>query len=56
VERDETTGWSVASWDDASGTGGITTQGKDLQELQANTREAVRCHFEQDLGDFLEQL
>ena len=46
VERDEASGWSVASWD-APGSGGITTQGQDLQELQANVREAVRCHFDE---------
>ena len=45
VERDEETGWLVASWDAPNGGGGITTQGKDLGELQANVREAVRCHF-----------
>jgi len=46
VERDETSGWYVASWDAPGGKGGITTQGRDLQDLQANVREAVRCHFE----------
>jgi predicted RNase H-like HicB family nuclease len=45
VERDEESGGFVASWDDPSG-GGITTQGKDLSELQTNVREAVRCHFD----------
>jgi len=45
VERDEETGFLTASWDDPSG-GGITTQGKDLSELQTNVREAVRCHFD----------
>ena len=46
VERDETSGWYVASWDAPGGKGGITTQGRDLPDLQANIREAVRCHFE----------
>lgn len=46
VERDETSGWYVASWDAPGGKGGITTQGRDLQDLQANVRDAVRCHFE----------
>jgi predicted RNase H-like HicB family nuclease len=46
VERDEAGGWYVASWEDADGNGGITTQGQDLQVLQENVREAVRCHFE----------
>ncbi len=45
VERDEDSGWFVASWDAPGRTGGITTQGKDLSELQTNVREAVRCHF-----------
>lgn len=44
VERDEETGWFVASWD-APGGGGIATQARDLCELEANVREAVRCHF-----------
>lgn len=44
VERDEDNGWLVASWD-APEDGGITTQGRDLQELQQQLREAVRCHF-----------
>ena len=47
VERDETSGWYVASWDAPGGKGGITTQGRELQDLQANVREAVRCHFGQ---------
>lgn len=45
VERDDESGWLVASWDAPDNGGGITTQGKDLSELQANVREAVRCHF-----------
>jgi predicted RNase H-like HicB family nuclease len=46
VEGDEQSGWLTASWDAPRGQGGITTQGKDLRELEANVREAVRCHFE----------
>jgi predicted RNase H-like HicB family nuclease len=46
VERDEESGGYVASWDEPQGKGGITTQGQDLSELQANIREAVQCHFE----------
>ena len=46
VERDEESGWLTASWDAPRGQGGITTQGKDLRELEQNVREAVRCHFE----------
>ena len=46
VERDEESGWLTASWDAPRGQGGITTQGKDLRELEQNVREAVHCHFE----------
>lgn len=46
VERDEESGWFVACWDAPRAEGGITTQGKDLQELERNVREAVSCHFE----------
>lgn len=45
IERDEQTGWFVATWEDPGG-GGITTQGKDLVELQTNIKEAVLCHFD----------
>jgi len=48
VERDDDSGWLVASWDAPNGGGGITTQGKDLTELQANVRDAVRCYFDKD--------
>ena len=46
VERDEESGWFVARWDAPRGQGGITTQGKNLRELEKNVREAVSCHFE----------
>ena len=46
VERDAENGWLTASWDAPRGQGGISTQGKDLSELEHNVREAVRCHFE----------
>jgi hypothetical protein len=46
VEVDEQSGALVASWDDASDQGGITTQGKDLRELQEQVTDAVRCHFD----------
>ena len=46
VERDEESGGYVASWDAPRGKGGITTQGRDLRELQENVTEAVACHFE----------
>ena len=42
----EETGALVASWDAPEG-GGITTQGGSVEELQANVREAVACHFEE---------
>jgi len=45
VDRDDESGWLVASWDAPDNGGGITTQGKDLGDLQANVREAVCCHF-----------
>lgn len=44
VERDSDTGWLVAFWDDPAG-GGITTQGRDLHELQDEVQDAVVCHF-----------
>ena len=46
VERDDESGWFVASWVAPRGRGGITTQGRDLRELEDNVREAVRCHFD----------
>ena len=46
VEACEDSGILVAFWDGPSGTGGITTQGKDLKELQEQVVDAVRCHFE----------
>ena len=41
----EETGVLVAAWD-APGGGGITTQGASVDELRANIREALACHFE----------
>jgi predicted RNase H-like HicB family nuclease len=46
VQRDEESGWLVASWDAPAGTGGITTQGKDLRDLQEQIIDAVACHFD----------
>lgn len=40
-------GVMVASWDAPEG-GGITTQGKDLRDLQEQVTEAVRCHFDEE--------
>ena len=47
VSRDEESGWLIASWDAPGGTGGITTQGKDLGDLQAQIFDAVATHFEE---------
>ncbi len=47
VERDEESGWLVASWDDSDG-GGITTQGHDLGDLQRQIGEAVAAYFDED--------
>lgn len=41
----EESGWLVASWD-APGGGGITTQAKDLRELQEQVLDAAQCRFE----------
>ena len=46
VERDEESGWLVASWDDPNG-GGITTQGEDLRGLQEQITDAVAAHFDE---------
>ena len=48
IETCEESGFLVASWDAPEG-GGITTQGKDLRDLQEQVADAVRCHF--DLPD-----
>ena len=47
VERDEESGWLVASWDAPNGAGGITTQGQDLRDLQQQVTEAVAAHFDE---------
>jgi hypothetical protein len=39
-------GWLIASWDSPDGQGGITTQARDLRELQEQVVEATQCHFE----------
>ena len=46
VERCAESGWLVATWDAPEG-GGITTQGKDLRDLQEQIQDAVRCHFDE---------
>ncbi|MDD5260534.1 MAG: hypothetical protein PHD76_01670 [Methylacidiphilales bacterium] len=45
VERDEEADCFVASWDDPSGKGGITTQGEDLRELQEMIFDAATGYF-----------
>jgi hypothetical protein len=47
VQRDEDSGWLVASWDDPTGTGGITTQAQDLRDLQEHITDAVSVHFDE---------
>jgi hypothetical protein len=46
IETCEESGVFVASWDAPAGQGGITTQGRDLRELQDQVTDAVRCHFD----------
>lgn len=46
IERCPDSGQLVASWDEPSGNGGISTQATDLRELQEHVDDAVRCHFE----------
>ncbi len=45
VERDEDSSLFVATWDDPSGHGGITTQGEDLRELQDMVKDAATGYF-----------
>jgi len=46
VIRDEESGWLAASWDAPGDTGGITTQGEDLRDLQEQVTEAVAAYFD----------
>jgi len=48
VQRDEESGWLVA--DAPDGSGGITTQGQDLRDLQEQVTEAVAAHFDDGEG------
>ena len=48
VEPCEESGLLVAYWDAPASRGGITTQGKDLRDLQEQVADAVRCHFDSD--------
>ena len=47
VLLDVQSGWLVASWDDPDGSGGITTQGQDLRDLQQQITESVAVHFDE---------
>lgn len=47
VQPDENTGWLLAFWDAPDGTGGISTQGKDLRDLQQQIIDAVSAHFDE---------
>ncbi len=47
VQRDDESGQLVAWWDDPSGSGGVTTQGEDLRDLQQQIIEAVAVHFDE---------
>lgn len=42
----ETSDGAFVTSRDAPGRGGITTEGKDLRELQEQVTDAVRCHFD----------
>ena len=46
IDHCEETGGYVGRWDEASGAGGITTQGETLEELQAMIADAVEGYFE----------
>ena len=46
VLRDDDSGMLVASWDAPAGFGGISTQGRDLSDLQVQIIEAVTVHFD----------
>jgi hypothetical protein len=48
VSRDEESGWLIACWDAPDGSGGITTQGEDLSDLQVQIVDAVATHFGED--------
>jgi hypothetical protein len=45
--NDEDSDWLVASWDAPDRSGGITTQGHDLQDIQQQVSEAVEAHFDE---------
>jgi hypothetical protein len=47
IQRDDKSGWLIASWDAPDGPGGITTQGQDLSDLQQQVTEAVAAYFDE---------
>ncbi len=47
VSRDEESGRLIACWDAPDGSGGISTQGEDLRDLQAQVVDAVATHFDE---------
>ena len=50
IQRDDESGWLVASWDAPDGAGGITTQGQDLSDLQRQVTEAVAAYFDEGVA------
>ena len=48
VSRDEKSGHLIACWDAPDASGGITTQGEDLRDLQAQIIDAVSAHFDEN--------
>jgi hypothetical protein len=46
VQRDEDSGLLSACWDAPDASGGISTQGNDLRDLQDQIVEAVAVHFD----------
>ena len=50
VHRDEESGWLVAWWHDPDGASGITTQGRDLRDLQEQITGVVAVFFDEGAG------
>ena len=47
ISECQESGWLIASWDAPNHGGGITTQARNLRELEQNIREAVDVHFDE---------
>ena len=47
IRNDEDSGWLIAWWDSPDDSGGITTQGQDLRDLQQQVTEAVSAYFDE---------